>query len=331
MLYTCTVINTGQQESALSAIKGTHFFLHSYDDVYAFRVDGKTWNNIPNNISNYLPNVKTFQIIKCELNTVSRENFKGFRFLQDLNFFRNKLKNINDDTFDYVKNLKGLYLNSNLLESISSQTFASLSMLKVLVLNNNKLKEIPKHAFEKNLNLELLDLSENQLNFIPCTTFNSLKMLKTLDMSRNICSDFKMTKTMQEDNTNFERAIIKCDDVCKDLEESKFNAKIQVDLAFQKITSLEKSIQDLRDQVNMSENKSTLLTQKYSSLDYSNQLLRQEAEHVTQNLYDCTETLRNSSIRLENIETVYKNQTIQHNQKKGASILFRLVFGVDIF
>lgn len=161
--------------------------LKNSDDVEAFRVKNFEWKCIPNGISVFFPNVRTFQIIGANLKVITKENFSGFQNLTILNLWNNSLRSFSDDTFDHLNNLKRLYISKNDLQFLHGNSFAKLRKLEIVDLYENELKCLPQNIFKNNLNLKRICMDHNFIGFFTPETIEHLNVSTEITVLNNTC------------------------------------------------------------------------------------------------------------------------------------------------
>jgi Leucine-rich repeat (LRR) protein len=201
-LYTCDVIKPAiiTKSSFVDDVKGNHTTLTN-NEVLAFRAQNHNWKFVPYEVSEFFPNVLTFQVINCNVSKVSKGNFYGFKKLTGLNLWNHWFKpicTIDDNTFEELDSLEELYLARNQITQIYRNTFKNLKKLTILHLNENQIDELPRNVFKNNLKLKLklkeIFLKNNQISFIHYRTFENLKTLKNLDLRGNTCVNAKFNR-----------------------------------------------------------------------------------------------------------------------------------------
>lgn len=107
--------------------------------------------------------LEVLELSSNNLEKISARLFTALSHLLELNFYNNKIHQIEDFAFDGLANVRDLYLLVNRLTKIRRATFAGLRSLTMLNLNDNAIAEIEVGAFEFLPKLQMLYLARNKL------------------------------------------------------------------------------------------------------------------------------------------------------------------------
>lgn len=123
--------------------------------------DNEKVSFLPNNVHKKFPNLLGFDAFSCSIKSVSRENFKG------------------------LKRLEELWLGANRIEKIMNNTFLDLTSLKRLNLGKKGLLFVLFSI----LFLKFSHVDKNKIKFLNGATFNHLNRLEKVWLSENDCID----------------------------------------------------------------------------------------------------------------------------------------------
>lgn len=137
-LFGCTVnlLSPGTTTN-IEDITGNLAAGKSFEDVEFISVTRKTMPLIPQNLNEFLPNLKAIQIYSSKLETVFAEDFKPFSKLEHLNLAGNLLTTLPVDLFKNNRDLKLLYIYNNELETVAQGILDGLNSLKDVQLVGN--------------------------------------------------------------------------------------------------------------------------------------------------------------------------------------------------
>lgn len=137
----------------------------------------------PNGIFEQLPNLKTVDISRAELQKLE---FRKTVQLEWLDASCNNIQSLSSTTFANTPNLAYLYLSRNLISELSNNLFDSLKKLKVLDLSHNIIKKVnDQNLFKNQVSLEFLYLNNNFIEEFFTNLINSKDLLK-LDLAYNM-------------------------------------------------------------------------------------------------------------------------------------------------
>lgn len=164
----------------------------------------------PAKIGESLPDLIVLEILKCSIQTVESQPFKGLSELKRLDLQGNKITRIDDNAFSNTLKLKELELSDNRIENLSENAFNSLIDLRSISLSRNKLKLLPENLFESLINLEYIFLEGNQISTLSSDTFTKLPVLHQVSLEKNTC--FNKLYTRDEFETLVKDTRSKCNE-----------------------------------------------------------------------------------------------------------------------
>ena len=202
--YSCKVVNftNVDQHAFITKVIGSH--LYQTDTNYRKRSNrsvvrvvmfNATIHYLPGGLIEAFPYLKTLQVKKCGLKSLTRES--EFHNLHRLYLGFNEIDRIPVNYFWHFCKLQILSLYGNRISTIPKMAFRDLIKLKRLSLNNNRLKELHPNLFDNCSSLEYVDLDNNLLEYIDGRLFNNLMNLKIIYLRNNqinsIGNDFLST------------------------------------------------------------------------------------------------------------------------------------------
>lgn len=152
-------------------------------DTKIVTIGNQTCQSLPE--SDVLRNVVELNVLKAELNSIKRNNFKNLVLLKILRIRKNELEPFESDVFDDLISLESLEMKENEISEVKQHTFNHLVKLKQLILDENKLTAIDKQLFAHNVNLEVLSLRTNYIERLHFTTFRTLVNLREINLYAN--------------------------------------------------------------------------------------------------------------------------------------------------
>lgn len=124
-------------EYGILRIVGDHVEGKSNEDVDAISFSNFKIYQIPKNISQFFPNLKTLTMNSCSVKSISKHDLMGLKHLQQLNLTGNLLTNLPNNLFETTPNLESVSFYSNRIELIGPNIFDSMKHLKYVNLKMN--------------------------------------------------------------------------------------------------------------------------------------------------------------------------------------------------
>lgn len=145
--------------------------------------------HLPNNITNFFPNLHYFGVVRSNLEFVKRESFQGLQLLKTLDMKRNKLETLPEDVFLDLLNLRKIDLTGNLIKILPNDAFSSLFHLTKFIANENSIELFDSDIFS--YNQKFLDEIHLWHNKIKAIRFDAKKFtnLAVIDLRDNVCID----------------------------------------------------------------------------------------------------------------------------------------------
>lgn len=138
-IYNCALIQVFNEETAeVFEVMGYHSYGKKNADVVGLSLSVHVLSTFPSGIDNFFPNLKYFWWNKGKLKSISSQNLKQFRKLEELSLERNQLKTLESDLFKHNPNLQYLYLKWNPIKSIGENLLIGLKQLRVADFTNNE-------------------------------------------------------------------------------------------------------------------------------------------------------------------------------------------------
>lgn len=152
-----------------------------------------TNNQLTNIVSELLiraPNVQEVDFSKNNIKEIDSEAFAGTNNLRILNLSFNKLTNLTENVFFAATNLENLDLSHNEISTLDENIFRATIDLKHLNLSNNPIKELKFSTFAYLVNLTFLDLTQTEISSIDISTFSRQHKMEELNISGNKLKQF---------------------------------------------------------------------------------------------------------------------------------------------
>lgn len=185
-LVTCTVNVSITQNLVENYVIKPSIEVPEDNPIEVFTVhNNKKFDLLPQTPPDFFADLDVLQVSNCDLQKISKYNFKGMATLIYLWLYSNSLQSIDDDTFDELINLEWLDLRSNRIEILHARTFNELRNLKHLSLSSNKLRFVTPRLFENILHVQEIYLTHNLLTEIYSDTFQNNKDLAILSLANN--------------------------------------------------------------------------------------------------------------------------------------------------
>lgn len=111
------------------------------------------------------------------------KDINKFTNLQELNFYYNKITEIEENTFKSLTNLQKLILSGNKITILKDDTFKSLTNLQELRLHNNKIKIMGRDIFKSLTSLQILHAMqyEEKLQIITQKRLDHIAKMEEID------------------------------------------------------------------------------------------------------------------------------------------------------
>ena len=171
----------------MSSVKG-HYTMRSGELALKLLIVDSYINYLPNNISQFFPNLQFFGVVNSNLKFIERENFNGMEAMKTLDLRRNKISLISDEVFMDLINLKKINLSGNLISILPSNVFNSMYHLSNFIMNENFIELFDSDIFRHNHKLEEIHLWRNKVKTIRIDSKKFVK-LTIFDLRQNICID----------------------------------------------------------------------------------------------------------------------------------------------
>lgn len=178
---------SNQSDVAISSIQGD-YSIRSGELTLKLLILESNINHLPNNISQFFPNLQYFGVVDSSLEFLKRENFNGMETVKTLDLRKNKLSIIPDDVFSDLINLRKIDLSRNSIVILPSNAFNVMFHLTKFVVNENAIELFDSDIFRHNHKLDEIHLWRNKIKAI---RFDSKKFIKLriLDLRKNTCID----------------------------------------------------------------------------------------------------------------------------------------------
>lgn len=135
--YTCTATIQGLAVPVLSNVTGNHAENKTNNDVGALAVSNQEMFIIPQNISNFFPNLTILSLSNLRIYRVSSFDIAQFPELQVLILYNNNLDSLDGNLFVRNSLLEYINLSSNQIRHLGPNIFNPLRNLRVLRLQRN--------------------------------------------------------------------------------------------------------------------------------------------------------------------------------------------------
>ena len=131
-----SVTLSSPEDREITSVNGDHG--KTYDDVTLFRSHLIKFNNFPQNIKKFFPNVEALNINSANIATLTKTDMASFGSqLRCFYFYINKIEVLEEGLFDENPNLEVIYLASNQIKFVASEVFDKLPKLKKLFFRIN--------------------------------------------------------------------------------------------------------------------------------------------------------------------------------------------------
>lgn len=202
-MYTCKVKNSILRENAASnQLSGSHIRAKKNIDVNALKLHDNRSKFLPVNLGEFFPRLHKYSVLRSEIQTISRNNFKDLWKLEFVEIVHGTLSAVPKDAFSDLVNLNHLDLNNNLIEAIDPDTFVNNIRLDYLSLSSNKIRTIQPMTLRNNLKLTDFRLERNEIKDIHPDTFVHNPNLKLVTLEKNQLRS--LNKNMFTNNADIE-------------------------------------------------------------------------------------------------------------------------------
>ena len=134
-------------------------------------------------------NVEYLDLKGNNMKPLTKNKFRNFKELYNLDLSQNKLSQIEDGTFAMNTNLRYLALSNNLITDFSAESFPGT--LRRLDLDGNRLIHLKSNMFYKMKDLQFLHLQENYISVIDEDTFKFNTQLRKIYLQGNKITTIK--------------------------------------------------------------------------------------------------------------------------------------------
>lgn len=143
--------------------------------------------NLPENFSNFYPDLESLRVAKTQLRTVRHEGLKNLTKLRHLSLDSNKIDFIFPNAFEDLTSLESLFISNNKVEFLHENLFTKNPKFRSLWVDYNKIEELKAGIFRNNPNLELISFAHNRLKNIQ-VNFEDFQKLFHANFERNLGS-----------------------------------------------------------------------------------------------------------------------------------------------
>lgn len=160
-----------------TSINGTSTRINEQENEQVLRIYvvlNRAIRFLPISTHKIFPKLLRYVFKRCEIEIITRKNFKG------------------------LYNLEKIKLSGNKIEAIESRSFNDQIELKELDLSSNKLKYLNEDLLMNQKKLKIIDLSENQLITTSHKLFINKKNLKKIDLRLNTIAEFIKTIELRD-------------------------------------------------------------------------------------------------------------------------------------
>lgn len=171
----------------MSSVQG-HYTMRSGELALKLLISDSYIIYLPNNISQFFPNLQFFGVVNSNVEFINRENFNGMEATKTLDLRRNKISLITDEVFMDLINLKKINLSGNLISILPSNAFNLMYHLSKFIMNENLIELFDTDIFRHNHKLEEIHLWRNKIKAIRIDSKKFAK-LTVFDLRENVCID----------------------------------------------------------------------------------------------------------------------------------------------
>ncbi|CRL01862.1 CLUMA_CG015451, isoform A [Clunio marinus] len=166
--YTSTISSSSITEpnTIIQKIDGQHLNGKNDRDVEAIRFSDTTVNYFPNALNKIFPNLKSVEIYKCGLKSITRRDLIGLENVQRLSCGNNNISSLPDNLFRNMKKLIDISFRDNDLHCMSSE------LLMPTLINNIKLVD-----FRENQSIDAVYCDSSYMQILSEKKVDSLAQL----------------------------------------------------------------------------------------------------------------------------------------------------------
>lgn len=137
-VYACQaeIIHQGSVET-LEAVEGDHQPDKSNFDVGYLSISDQVLNEIPSDVAEFFPNLKSVKFTSTNLMRVSSRNLKQFPNIIVFSASRNKLESLDGDLFKFTPKLQWISFSYNLIKSVGLELLANVPDLEFVDFRDN--------------------------------------------------------------------------------------------------------------------------------------------------------------------------------------------------
>lgn len=132
--------------------------------------------NLPENLSNFYPDLESLRVTKTRLRTIKHEGLRNLTKLRHLSLDSNKIDFILPKSFEDLASLESLFISNNKLDFLHENLFIKNSNFRSLWVDYNKIEELKAEIFINNPKLELISLAHNRLKNVQVNFVNLFKL-----------------------------------------------------------------------------------------------------------------------------------------------------------
>jgi hypothetical protein len=204
ILYGCTVGSiTAGTTADIEDVQGTLTAGKTFEDIEALSITRKVVTKIPENVENFLPNLKCLQIYSSKLETITTDDLRLLPNLEYINLGSNLLKALDGNLFNFNLKLKVLFFSGNDIESVGQGILDGLTdLVNVDFQTNNCINlagQTPERieVLKEELLLKCLPFGETiapKTTTIAAATFSTTSALTTTSASLTTSALLTTTK-----------------------------------------------------------------------------------------------------------------------------------------
>lgn len=154
-------------------------------------------------LSMLFPNLTTLKAIKCSIQSIKREVFKGLNELDFLSLAYNHIEIIPEDVFCDLVYLETLDISGNLVKVLSHKLFEANPNLIGVIACKTLITELPKNIFVNNLQLKHVDFCDGSLKTIE-VDFTKFSNMLYVNLYNNPCFNATFIKPDRRNTVNRE-------------------------------------------------------------------------------------------------------------------------------
>lgn len=165
--YSCDgSIESGETSYSLIDTVGAHQMDSSgrkqrtNENVVGLMVRFQPLSFFPKKIHNFFPNLKGMDFEGCQISSISSEDLKPFKHLEEIIFSGNKIREIPHDLFAHNKKLIKIDFEDNWVMHIGHDVFSHLQHVHVIDLRDNACTSVATQSHDEVLEL-IFELSVN--------------------------------------------------------------------------------------------------------------------------------------------------------------------------